>query len=104
MVARMDHQSLYPPDGAVGGVNVVAAAYFNFSHGHAVICDHLGTRHPHAHPPAHPHTAHPERRATKAVIGPRQHLVLPIAPLPISSGEELRLFCGVELFELSGGA
>jgi hypothetical protein len=85
-------------------MNVIAAAYFNFSHGDTVISDHLGTKHTHAHPPAYPHTAHPERRAAKAVIGSRQHLVLPVAPLPITSGEELRLFCLLELFELGGAA
>src|SRR5277367_144288 len=95
MVAGVDYEPLHPSNGAVGGKHVLAPAHLDLAHRHAVICHQMANSRPvPAQPPAAAHAVadtHPVVPA-HAVIGPGEHLFLPITGL-FAARDELRLFC-----------
>src|ERR1039457_1923897 len=101
MIAGIDDQSLDPPDCPVRGVNALAAAHLDLARGYTVMGERSGAS---AHAPlAPPARAHADAHA-QSVVGPREHLPLPVAPLSARSWQELRLLSVFERLELRAGA
>ena len=107
VIGRVDDQSLDTADVAVACVDVLAAPHLHVAQRHAVAGDHLlagvhaaGAQHAQA---AHADPAHAQP-PTESVVGPREHLSLPVAPLSSRVGQELGLLGVLERVELGGRA
>src|ERR1019366_6689409 len=83
------------PDAAVGGMDVLAAAYLHLVQGDGVVGDGLRD------------TDDAARRVgagTQVVVRPGEHLTWVVARVSGGAGQELRLLGGIELPELRQGA
>ena len=94
MVFRVDDESLDPPDVAVRGMYVFAAAYVHVSHRHAVVGDERGSA-------SHTHATHAH---AQPVVRPCEHLSVSVARLLAPFQQEMSLLSIRERVELGCAA
>jgi len=99
VIVGIDNESLHPPDIAIGGMYVFAAANLHLARRNTVLNDHLGTA-------CHTRATHPyaTQAAAEPVVGPRERLPSPVAHRLSRSGQEMCLLGLSQRVELSRAA